>query len=87
MNLHVHVSDLSFSAEFLYDQFLLLEMHTFCTFLLLVIFITATVMVISFQTDRSRQTVQTQIRLLLREQSEQGLQCLQFHLHLFDEIP
>ena len=45
-----------------------------------------TVMVISFQTDRCGQTVQTQIRLLLEEeQSDQGLHCLQFHLHLFDE--
>ena len=36
--------------------------------------------------DRSWQTVQTQIRLLLEEQSDQGLHCLLFHLHLFDEI-
>ena len=35
-----------------------------------------TVMVISFWTDRSEQTVQTQIRLLLEEQSDQGLHCL-----------
>ena len=42
-----------------------------------------TVMVISFRTDRSGQTVQTQIK----EQSYQGLQCLQFRLHPFDEIP
>ena len=38
-------------------------------------------------TDRSGQTVQTQIRLLLEEQSDQGLHCLQFHLHDFDKIP
>ena len=44
-------------------------------------------MVISFQTDRSGQTVQTQIRLLLEEQSDQGQHCLPFHLHLFEEIP
>ena len=30
-------------------------------------------MVLSFRTDRSGQTVQTQIRLLLEEQSDQGL--------------
>ena len=36
-------------------------------------------MIISFRTDRSRQTVQTQIRLLLEEQSDQGLHCLQFY--------
>ena len=41
----------------------------------------------SFQTNRSRQTVQTQIRLLLEEQSDQGLHCLLFHLHLFEELP
>ena len=46
-----------------------------------------TVMIQSFRTDRSGQTVQTQIRLLLQEQSDQGLHCLLFHLHLFDEIP
>ena len=46
-----------------------------------------TVMSLSFQTDRSRQTVQTQIRLLLEEQSDQGLHCLVFHMLLFDEIP
>ena len=34
--------------------------------------------------DRSGQTVQTQIRLLLEEQFYQGLHCLLFHLHLFD---
>ena len=38
-------------------------------------------MVISFRTDKSGQTVQTQIRLLLEEQSDQGLHCLLFHLH------
>ena len=40
-----------------------------------------------FRTDRSGQTVQTQIKLLLEEKSDQGLHCLLFHLHLFDEIP
>ena len=39
-----------------------------------------------FLTDRFRQTVQHQIRLLLGEQSDQGLHCLLFHLHLYDEI-
>ena len=45
-----------------------------------------TVMTLSFRTDRSEQTEQTQIRLLLEEQSDQGLHCLLFYLHLFDEI-
>ena len=47
----------------------------------------STVMTLSFQTDRSGQTVKTQIRLLLEEQSDPGLNCLLFHLHLFDKIP
>ena len=46
-----------------------------------------TVRILSFQTNWSGQIVQTQIRLLLEEQSDQGLHCLLFHLHLFDEIP
>ena len=46
-----------------------------------------TVMILNFRTDRSGQTVQTQIRLLLEEQSDQGLHCLLFHLHVFDKIP
>ena len=44
-------------------------------------------MILSFRTEMSGQTVQTQIRQLLEEQSDQGLHCLLFHLHLFDEIP
>ena len=46
-----------------------------------------TVMIQSFRTNMSGQTVHTQIRLLLEEQSDQGLHCLLFHLHLFDKIP
>ena len=33
------------------------------------------------------QTVQTQIRLLLEKQSDQGLHCLQFPLHRLDSLP
>ena len=33
-----------------------------------------------------RQTVQTQIRLLLEEQSDQGLHCLPFRLHRLDSL-
>ena len=33
------------------------------------------------------QTVQTHIRMLLEEQSDQGFDYLLFHLHLFEEIP
>ena len=47
-----------------------------------------TVMILNIRTDRAGQTVQTQIRLLLEEQSDQGgLHCLLFHLHVFDKIP
>ena len=45
-----------------------------------------TVMILSFRTDRSGQTVQTQIKLLLEEQSDQGLHCLPFRLHLLDSL-
>ena len=49
--------------------------------------IICTVIILNFRTDRSGQTVQTQIRLLLEEQSGWGLHYLLFHLHLFGEIP
>ena len=32
------------------------------------------------------QTVQTQIRLLLEKQSDQGFHCLPFHLHRLDSM-
>ena len=44
------------------------------------------VIILNFRTNSSGQTMQTQIRLLLEEQSDQGLHCLLFHLHLFGEI-
>ena len=43
-----------------------------------------TIMILSFRTDRSGQTVQTQIRLLKEEQSDQGLHCLLFHWYILD---
>ena len=36
-----------------------------------------------FPTDRSGQTVQTQIIMLLQEQSDQCLHCLLLHSHLY----
>ena len=43
-------------------------------------------MTLSFRTDMSEQTVQTEIRLLLEEQSYQSLHYLLiFHWHLLDE--
>ena len=46
----------------------------------------STVIILNIGTDRSEQTVQTQIRLLLMEQSDQGLLCLVFCLHLLNTI-
>ena len=40
-------------------------------------------MILNFWTDRSGQTVQTQIRLLLEEQSDQGLHCLLLWIRKF----
>ena len=37
-------------------------------------------------TDGSKQTVQTLIRLLPKEQFDQGLHCLPFHLQLLDTL-
>ena len=51
----------------------------------LFILLAFTLIILSFRTDRSGQTVPTQIRLLLQEQSDQGLHCLLFHLGLFQE--
>ena len=48
--------------------------------------IRTTVMILSFRTDRPGQTVQTQIRLLLEEQSDLGLHCLPFRLHRLDSL-
>ena len=47
-------------------------------------YLQSTVMILSFRTDMPWQTVQTQIRLLLEEQSHQGLYCLPFRLHGLD---
>ena len=43
-------------------------------------------MILSFWTDWSGQTVQTQIKLLVEEQSDQGVHCLQFQLHLLGAL-
>ena len=44
-------------------------------------------MILSFPTDWSGQIVKTQIRLLLQEQSDQGLHYLQYCLHFLDALP
>ena len=43
-------------------------------------------MILSIRTERPGQTVQTQIRLLLEEKSDQGLHCLQFCLHQLEAL-
>ena len=43
-------------------------------------------MILSLWTDRPGQTVQSQIRLLLEEQSDQGLHSLPFRLHRLDSL-
>ena len=48
--------------------------------------IPSTVQILCIGTDRSQQTVQTKIRLLLKKQSDQGLRCLPFHQHLLDAL-
>ena len=40
-----------------------------------------TIKILSIGTNKSDQTVQTLIRLLLQEQSDQGLHCLSFQPH------
>ena len=45
-----------------------------------------TVKILCIGTDRSHQTVQTKIRLLLKKQSDQGLRCLPFNQHLLDAL-
>ena len=45
-----------------------------------------TVQILCIGTDRSQQTVQTKIRLLLKKQSDQDLRCLPFHQHLLDAL-
>ena len=55
-------------------------LFTFCSLLYL-----PTVIILNIGTDRSEQTVETQIRLLLMEQSDQGLLCLLFCLHLLTQ--
>ena len=45
-----------------------------------------TVKILCIGTDRSQQTVQTKIRLLLKKQSGQGLLCLPLHQLLLDAL-
>ena len=45
-----------------------------------------TVKILCIGTDRSKQTVQTKIRLLLKKQSDQGLHCLPLHQLLLEAL-
>ena len=45
-----------------------------------------TVIILSFQTDRPGQSVQTPDQTAPKEQSDQGLHCLQFPLHPLDAL-
>ena len=45
-----------------------------------------TVKILCIGTDRSQQTVETKIRLLLKKQSDQDLRCLPFHQHLLEAL-
>ena len=45
-----------------------------------------TVKILCIGTDRSQQTVQTKIRLLLKKQFDQGLRCLPLHQLLLDAL-
>ena len=45
-----------------------------------------TVKILCIGTDRSQQTVQTKIRLLLKKQSDQGLRCLPLHQLLLNAL-
>ena len=45
-----------------------------------------TIMILRFRTDMPGKTVQTQIRLLQEEQSDQGLHYLPFRLHRLDSL-
>ena len=45
------------------------------------------ILVLNFRNCMSRQKVQMLIKLLLEEQSDQGLHAVLFHLHLLDTFP
>ena len=78
LNLHV----VRLIKIFYVDQQLCLLIGVFFTS----VYIECTVMILSFRTDIPGQTVQTQIRLLLEEQSDHGLHCLPFRLHRLDSL-
>ena len=65
------------------DLIRLLPIGLICVYSFFFIF---TVQILCIGTDRSQQTVQTKIRLLLKKQSDQGLRCLPFHQHLLDAL-
>ena len=72
-----YISVLATESSFLYKVHVFKQQHKE---------VILTVIILSFRTDSSVQTVLTQIRLLLEEQSDQGLHCLPFRLHLLDAL-
>ena len=67
-------------------NFLLHNQSSLTTQLWRLSYIYATVKILCIGTDRSQQTVQTLIRLLLQKQSDQGLRCLPLHQLLLDAL-
>ena len=66
-------------------RLLLIWVHTVCIAISFQIFM-ITVKILCIGTDRSQQTVQTKIRLLLKKQSDQDLHCLSIYRHLFEAL-
>ena len=60
--------------------------HIFNTIIPKAVRMERTVKILCIGTDRSQQTVQTKIRLLLKKQSDQGLRCLPLHQILLDAL-
>ena len=73
------------SLVFLYTSFSLFSNSVLATLHISSV-ISHTLQILCIGIDRSQQTVQTKIRLLLKKQSGQGLRCLPFHQHLLDAL-
>ena len=84
VNMHIYIS--KDENKTIYINFKMHLMLFFCFDNTAYFTILTTVMILSFRTDMPGQTVQTQIRLLLEEQSDQGLHCLPFRLHSLDSL-
>ena len=65
---------------------ILIHFYSFKFNLHIYLYILNIVQILCIGTDKSQQTVQTKIRLLLKKQSDQGLRCLPFHQHHLDAL-